>query len=145
MKQVRMAEALRRDATRNRSPVLRTDPEHDDAWRELINLAFDPAAEFTPDVDFVDNEAFYGASAAEVWEATKAWRIAFVADEVALASPDEYPCMVLSNELQPAGFPIRVSVQVLWSIQANITLGNSDMADFVSTADTDGVYRGIGE
>ncbi len=131
------------------SVLVRTWFGDDSAWESLVREVQTPSDEgFLANVAVVNDRAFEGLSAEALrTRQTDGAIVSFIADETTLVSA-EHPILAVwvlprrdhdRRDLRP----FRVVPAVLWSVENNINLGNMDWADFTTSVNGAGVFRGF--
>ncbi len=129
----------------DRSLLVRTEFSDDPAWARVTEEAQRVNEDgFRAYIEPISDPSFDGAG----WEAVKAAipstsggpAVLFVADDVALASPD-HPILVV--DLVAGRAPFRSIPSELWSIDNNLNIANMDWEEFAHRVDEDGVLRGF--
>jgi hypothetical protein len=126
--------------------LVRTYFGDDQAWaalRKLIEEGSDD--EFYANVEYVDDHQFDGFSP-EALEAihphrSNEWDVMYVADQRSLSEP-AHPLLVVrvgSSE----DLPFRCRADLLYEVDANLSLANLDWDDFRDDLDESGVYGGV--
>ncbi|MFD1545866.1 DUF6924 domain-containing protein [Nonomuraea guangzhouensis] len=134
--------------------VIRTDFSAPPAWAAIRAtlgpvvdnewILEDDEGEFIAPVQYLDDPAYEGATAEELLALLpEEYDLAFfvVVDEVAVRSP-EMP-LLLVDLREERGRQMRVVATELYSIEANLSIGNMDFAEFADAMDEDGVFRGF--
>jgi tetratricopeptide (TPR) repeat protein len=124
--------------------ALRTDFSEDTAWEALCAAIQNPDAEFTANVDFVNDPKFDGLKANQLLSLLpddSSLSFAFIIDHAALTLPDN-PILVVDLQDEP-GRTFRVICSALWEVENNLSIANMDFNDFFNAVDKKGVYRGI--
>ncbi|MFD8494904.1 DUF6924 domain-containing protein [Amycolatopsis sp. NPDC059657] len=131
------------------SVLVRTWFGGDGAWESLVRRVQAPSGEgFLATVALVDAPAFEGLTAEALAEKQSAGPVvSFLADETTLSSA-EHPILAVRVASHRGGDrrdhqPFRVVPAELWSVENNINLANMDWADFTSSVDNNGVFRGF--
>ncbi|MFG1871503.1 DUF6924 domain-containing protein [Micromonospora arborensis] len=140
--------------------MIRTDFASDDEWTRLTAAVVEPQTEdeFEADVDFVDDRAFDGVTAAQLLQLVPAdvhVTFAFLADTQTFAHPDR-PILVVNlydwvEGLEEQGrgplygTTFRVVPSEMYSVENNLSLSNMDWEEFADAVDDDGIFRGFGE
>jgi hypothetical protein len=94
-------------------------------------------------ISIIDDVGFSGASAEDLAGLAAhagVHRLLLVVDSTTI-SHVERP--ILCIDLLETLHTIRVTPDVLWSIENNLSLANMDFADFAEAAGGDGIYRGF--
>ncbi|REK91958.1 hypothetical protein DY245_01235 [Streptomyces inhibens] len=131
--------------TTDAPPVIRTDFRNQQAWEAAGAAITAPGEEgYTADVEFIDNPAFANLTAAQLLEllteeAAGKQRCLFVVDETTLASP-EWPVLAIGLR-DDHGRTFRVTAAALYSVEANLSIGNMYFFEFADATDADGVFR----
>jgi hypothetical protein len=129
----------------DRSLLVRTDFSDDLAWELLADEAQRENQDgFRAYVEPISDPSFDGAG----WDVVKAAipgndngaAVLFVADAVALASPDR-PILVV--DLVSSRTPFRSLPSELWGIDNNLNIANMDWEEFADRVGNDGVFRGL--
>jgi hypothetical protein len=126
--------------------VLRTDFSDDEAWRSICAAIEAPRGDFRAYVEFVSDHRFDQATVDQLLELHKRSNYRsyfFVVDHTTLTDPDR-PILVVDLLIEP-GRTFRVIPSEMWSVENNLSLANLDFADFVESADNDGIFRGFPE
>lgn len=129
------------------SILVRTDFTDDAAWRALLQDAqavhADAQAVLTP----VDDREFDGWTVDMLLDLDVDSGYLFAADARTFADP-ERPILVLNTDQaedddpeEPTSF--RVIPEQLASVENNLSIANLSFIDYVESADTDGVFRGV--
>lgn len=125
--------------------VLRTDFSDDVAWEAICAAIRQPVGifRFRADVDFLDDQAYDGASAGDLRALLPNYRhsFIFVVDERAVVEPD-HPVLVV-DLVEGAEDEFRAVPKQIQSIENNLSLANMDFDEFASAVDGDGVFRGF--
>jgi hypothetical protein len=125
--------------------LVRTDFSDDLAWELLADEAQRENQDgFRAYVEPINDPSFDGAG----WEAVKAAvptndngaAVLFIADAVALASPDR---AILVVDLIASRTPFRSLPSELWAIDNNLNITNMDWEEFADRVDDNGVFRGL--
>jgi hypothetical protein len=140
------------------SPVIRADFAHEDEWTRVQVAITEPQTEdeFTANVEFIDDKAFDGLTAARLLEIVPAdtgHSFAFLVDMQTLTHPDR-PILVVNlydwaegledqGEGPQYGATFRVVPSEMWSVQNNLSLANMDWEEFADNVDDDGIFRGF--
>ncbi|MGI5521462.1 DUF6924 domain-containing protein [Micromonospora sp. CA-259024] len=140
--------------------MIRTDFSHDGEWTRLMAAVVEPQTEdeFEADVEFVDDKAFEGVTAAQLRQLVPAdsrESFAFLADSQTFAHPDR-PILVVQlqdweeDAEEQVGEPgddttFRVIPSEMHSVENNLSLANMDWEEFADAVDDDGVFRGFPE
>jgi hypothetical protein len=125
--------------------VLRTDFSDEIAWTSICAAIRKPQtpAGFQAQVEFVSDPAFAGITAETVFtvlpESDRSFL--FIIDPKTLSDP-EHPILVVDLLTRP-GRTFRVIPSEVWGVENNLTIANLDFADFASSVDADGVFRGF--
>jgi hypothetical protein len=125
-------------------PVLRTDFTDQAAWDAIRDEIQRPTAEgVTASVTFIDDRAYEGlpndrllATVPENYHHT----FMFVVDATTIATPD-HPVLVVNLRTRSEG-GFRAVTSEIYSIEANLSLGNLSFHDFARVAAKTGVFRG---
>jgi hypothetical protein len=131
------------------SVLVRTWFGDDSAWEALVQEVRTPSDDgFLASVLVLNDPEFAGLSA----EALRAKQtggplVSFLADQTTLGSA-EHPILavwVLSgrDDDRTDHPPFRVIPAALWGVENNINLANMDWADFTTSTDADGIFRGF--
>jgi hypothetical protein len=131
-------------------PVVRVEPGGDAVWAALQDEITSPTSEgFLATVEFVDDEALAGLSPADLAEAFPPayphdYRhpVVFVVDALTMASP-EHPLLVIDLNRRGPSAPFRCTPRAVQSIENNLSLANMDFADYATSVQADGVFRGF--
>jgi hypothetical protein len=131
-------------------PVVRTDFADDAAWERIKEKIAEPTQDgFGADVDFVEDHALTGLDEAAIvafyprrYPHDYRHPVMFVVDHIAMSLP-EHPVLVVNLNAAVDTPPFRAVPQQVQSIQNNLSLANMDYAEFATSADTDGVFRGF--
>lgn len=127
------------------SLLLRTDFSDNKAWSSLCAAVQVPSDEgFLARLDCVSDRAYDGLTVEQlVALAPKGGdhTFAFVADRVALTSPEQ-PVLVVDLNDEP-GRTFRVVPRELWGVENNLSIANMDYCEFADSTDADGVFRGF--
>jgi hypothetical protein len=130
------------------SVLVRTWFGDDSAWDSLVAAVRTPSDEdFLATVTLVNDPAFEGLTAEALREQESGGAIvSFLADETTLTTAEQ-PILAVwvlprAEDDRRVLEPFRVTPSALWSVENNINLGNMDWADFTSSVDEDGVFRG---
>ena len=124
--------------------VVRTDFSDDVAWERVCEEMRKPRGPFgfLANLDFLSDRELAGSTADElVARAPETHTFFFIVDTRALSDP-EHPVLVVDYFDRPAR-TVRVIPAQMWSVENNLSLGNMDFDDFLSSADPDGVFRGF--
>ncbi|MDP4510929.1 hypothetical protein AB0B45_51340 [Nonomuraea sp. NPDC049152] len=134
--------------------VIRTDFSAPQAWaavRATIGsmvdnewILEDDEGEFVAPVQYLDDPAYEGATAEEILALLpEEYDPAFfvVVDEVAVRLP-EMPLLLVDLRVE-RGRQMRVIATELYSIEANLSIGNMDFAEFADAMDEEGIFRGF--
>ncbi|MFJ8438589.1 DUF6924 domain-containing protein [Kitasatospora griseola] len=125
--------------------VVRTDFTDPAAWRRLCEAMATPSVEgFLPAVTPVDDPAFAGLALAELTAQLPPGHshpLLVLADRQTLADP-ELPLLAACLH-DPATPTVRVAAAVLWGIENNLAIRNTDFAEFARATGPDGVHRGF--
>jgi hypothetical protein len=140
------------------SPVIRTDFTHVEEWTQLQDTILEPQTndEFTANVEFVDDQAYDGLTAARLLEIVPTdpyVPIAFLVDTQTLTHPDR-PILVVNtgddreiledeDEEPQYGATFRVVPAEMWNVENNLSLANMNWEEFADSVDDDGVFRGF--
>jgi hypothetical protein len=140
------------------SPVIRTDFDHEDEWARIQAAIVEPQTddEFQAYVEFVDDSAYEGVTAARLLQIVPAdsnETFAFLVDGQSLTHPD-HPILVVNlfdwvEDLEDQGkgpqygATFRVIPAQMWSVQNNLSLANMDWEEFADSVDPDGIFRGF--
>ncbi|MGW9033019.1 DUF6924 domain-containing protein [Streptomyces sp. NPDC055722] len=125
--------------------VLRTYFGDHPAWEALQSaiLGADPEGGRSS-VGFVDDLAYRDLTAEQFTELMPQGdhdpTFLLLADERAMTDK-EYPILVLDLFEEGRGQSFRVTASELWSIGANLSIGNIDFEEFADAVDGDGVFR----
>ncbi len=131
--------------------LIRTDFSDTAAWQAVHTAIMTPNEDdFLANVHVVDDPAYRDLTTEQVVSLPPAEAfLMIVADRTALTSPGMPLLAVLRNEAdgddetEEDHDELRVTAEVLWSIENNISLANMDWEEFVDAADGDGVFRGF--
>ncbi|WP_329061452.1 DUF6924 domain-containing protein [Amycolatopsis sp. NBC_01480] len=122
--------------------LIRTDFADQDAWDAVLEAVKTPSEDgFRASLRVVEDPAYRDATVEQLVALAPEWALLVLADRAALASP-ELPLLVVRVSPHENG-QLRVIPAQLWSVENNISLANMDWAEFTSSADADGVYRGF--
>ncbi|WP_147456927.1 DUF6924 domain-containing protein [Micromonospora pisi] len=140
------------------SLVIRTDFSHEEEWTRIQAAITEPQTEdeFEAYVEFVDDKAYEGVTAARLLELVPAdshERFVFLVDTEALTHPDR-PILVVNlydwvegledqGKGPHYGATFRVVPEEMWSVQNNLSLANMDWEEFADNVDEDGIFRGF--
>ena len=131
--------------TSDRTPLIRTDFSHDEAWRRVVAAASSASADgFQANLHVVDDDSFAGADPVAIAEAANRssdFALLIIADSATM-SDSEMPLLCL--EPSSPGERLRVVPAEVWAVENNLSLANMDFAEFAAAADPDGVFRGFG-
>jgi hypothetical protein len=126
------------------SLLIRTDFSDDVAWHALHDLLLSQADEdFVVDgVNFVDDRAFEGMSAAAIVALARDDHLGFVflADRETMTG-DEQTALAVDLWLEP-GRTFRVTPSEVAPVQNSLSIANMDFHEFADNVDDDGVFRG---
>jgi hypothetical protein len=139
-------------------PLVRSLPESDiyllvrtwfgdeTAWRQLQAVIDEGSDEgFSANVEYVDDRTWDGFSVTAL-EAVhpnreSGWDVMYVADQRAVTEP-AHPLLVVRVG-STVDAPFRCRADLLYEIDANLSLANLDWDDFASDMDESGVYGGV--
>lgn len=137
--------------------LVRTHFGNDDAWMALRGTIEDSTTRdgFRAYVDFLSDPQYDGAGAAALVRLSPSDSSFFlVADDATFADPQR-PILVVNLFGDPSldddpyfakrGDSFRSIASVLWSVENNLSLGNTGFEEFVAALDADGVFRGFPE
>ncbi|WP_426513485.1 DUF6924 domain-containing protein [Dactylosporangium sp. McL0621] len=140
------------------SLVIRADFAHEDEWTQIQVAIVEPQTEdeFTANVEFVDDKAYEGLTAARLLEIVPAdtgHSFAFIVDTQTLTHRDR-PILVVNlydwvegiedqGKGPQYGATFRVVPSEMWSVQNNLSLANMDWEEFADSVDDDGILRGF--
>jgi hypothetical protein len=118
--------------------VLRTDFSSDEKWQSLCAEISTPDPEygFQPYVEFLSDQKFENLNSAEIIDLLPIdypHSIIFVIDEYTITS-DESPvlCIDLSED---RGKVMRVLPKIMWAVENNLSISNSEFSSFLEGAD----------
>jgi hypothetical protein len=123
--------------------VVRTDFSNDAAWDAIrIDMSRPRTAlGFRANLDFLSDRRYDGLTAEALVElAPESHTFFFVVDSKALTDA-EHPILVIDYFDRPFR-TLRVIPAEMWSVENNLSLGNMDFDDFVTSAGPDGIFRG---
>jgi hypothetical protein len=126
-------------------PVLRTDFSNQAAWEAIRDEIQRPTAEgVTASVTFIDDHAYEGlpndrllAAVPENYRHT----FMFVVDATTVTTPDHPVLVVNLRTRSDTGF--RAATSEIFTIEANLSLGNLSFHEFAAGAAKTGVFRGF--
>jgi hypothetical protein len=132
------------------TPVIRTDFSDQDAWEAARAAILAPGADgelFAAHVEFVDDTSFADQTPEQIValvtdEFAASHPCLFLADKAALTGPD-WAVLVIDLE-DEKGRTIRTVADELFSIEANLSVGNMFFGEFADAAGADGIFRGFG-
>lgn len=135
------------DHLANLSLLIRGDFSDLERWTTVANaaLAPGPVDGFTADLTLVDARTYDNITVDELVRAmgTPPPFYVFLCDNETL-SHSEHPILAINLDAEDASNrSVRVVPAAMWSIENNLALGNMDFTDFISTAATDGIFRGF--
>jgi uncharacterized protein DUF6924 len=131
-------------------PVVRADFSNNDVWERVKKEIAEPTDEgFGADVEFVESPALDGLDEATIaayyphaYPHEYRHPVLFVIDALAVSGP-EHPILVVNLNAEVAAGTFRALPRQVQSIQNNLSLANMDYREFLSSAGTDGVFRGF--
>lgn len=127
------------------SLVLRTDFSDDSAWKSVCAAIREPSAwGYRACVDCHSDPEYDGLTTKQLTTLASIGSdhsFVFIVDRVAL-SHSEQPILVVDLYTEP-GRSFRVIPCEMSSVQANLSIGNMDFAEFADSVDKDGVFRGF--
>ncbi len=126
--------------------VLRTDFSNDEKWEKLcVEIsAPDPEYGFQPYVEFLNDKQFENLSPAAIIDSLPAdytHVIIFVVDGFTMAS-DESPVLCI-DLYEEKGAEMRVLPKVMWAVENNLSISNSEFSSFLESTDEHGIFREI--
>jgi tetratricopeptide (TPR) repeat protein len=124
--------------------ALRTDFADEAAWSALCAVIQNPDADFTANVDLVNDPKYGGLQADQLLALLPAdsfQPIAFIIDREALTRPD-HPILVVDLQDEP-GRTFRVVGSALWAVENNLSIANMEFSEFAEAVDEDGIFRGF--
>jgi hypothetical protein len=126
--------------------VVRTDFSDERGWRAIRSRITSPLRIFRPEVQFVEERAYEGATADDLLRlipGDTGHPLLALADAAAMTSPGHPLLIVDVNPYETRGATFRALPQKLNGIAANLGLGNMDFGDFSAAVGEDGVFRGF--
>lgn len=124
--------------------LVRTDFADDRTWQRVCDAAMAESPEgFRAHLECIDDREFEG------FTATQAATVAtdeppfflFLVDRTTIEDT-EHPILAVDLQWEP-GRQFRVVPAAMWSVENNLSIGNMDWADFTSSLDADGIFRGF--
>lgn len=126
--------------------VLRTDFSDDLKWEKLITeiTTPDPEYGFQPYVEFLSDRKFEGLHISDILASIPenySHPIIFIIDQYTIES-EESPVLCI-DLYEEKGKLIRVIPKVMWAIENNLSISNSEFSSFLEGTDEDGIFRNI--
>jgi hypothetical protein len=126
------------------SLVVRTDFSDASAWDAICSAIREPAGEFRAYVELLSDPEYDGLTPEQLRSLAPPGSdhtYLFIIDQIAITHPD-HPILVLDLYEEP-GRTFRVVPSEMPSVENNLSLANMDFADFATSVDQDGVFRGF--
>jgi hypothetical protein len=139
-------------------PVIRTFYQNDDVWLSLKDeLTKSYLNEELPVcLDFIDNKNEFESASTETlvqsFKKDEELTCIFVANEDTFSHPDK-PLLLIDffellqresgeepyaeNEIET----VKIALNIVWEVESNISLGNSDVESLLEALEPDGIYR----
>ncbi len=123
--------------------AVRTCFSNEPAWNGLRAAIQNPDAEFSANVQFINNREYEGLTAKALLPLVSSHSnaCALIVDEVALSNP-EYPILAVDLQEEP-GRTFRVIASALWEVENNLSTANMGFSEFLEAAGADGIFRGL--
>jgi hypothetical protein len=128
--------------------LVRTWFGDDAGWDELCAVATEETDEgFLATVQIVDDPAFDGFTPEQLKAShphrVDGWDVLYIADELAITHPGHPILLIRVGSV--TDLPFRCRADLLYEVDANLSLANLDWDDFRDQVDADGVYGGMGD
>jgi len=126
--------------------ILRTDFSSDEKWQNLCAeiLTPDPQYGFQPYVEFLSDQKFENLNSAEIIDLLPVdypHPIIFVIDRYTVES-EESPVLCI-DLYEDKGKEMRVLPKVMWAVENNLSISNSEFSSFLESTDENGIFREI--
>ncbi len=126
--------------------VLRTDFSNEREWEKLCAeiLTPDPEYGFQAYVEFLSDRKFENLNSTQIIDLLPedyAHPIIFVIDTYSLES-DESPVLCI-DLCEQKGTEMRVLPKVMWAVENNLSIANSEFSSFLESTDENGIIREI--